>query len=160
VKKDLPASVRQRLMNHAKAANRPFQEVLQYYAMERFLYRLAQSRHADNFVLKGALMFTAWGGPASRPTKDIDFLARMDNAVESVVAVIRDVCALIVEPDGLVFDAGSEPRSKRKPITPACASCSGPRCRTPASPCRSTSVLATSSHRPRSGPTIPPCSSL
>lgn len=76
--KNLPASVRQRLTNKAKESNRPFQEVLQYFAMERFLYRLAQSQHADKFVLKGALMFTAWGGPASRPTRDIDLPARMD----------------------------------------------------------------------------------
>ena len=44
--------------------------------MERFLYRLAQSRHADKFILKGAVMFTAWGAPASRATRDIDLLAR------------------------------------------------------------------------------------
>lgn len=89
--RNLPASVRQRLANRAKAAGRPFQEVLQYFAMERFLYRLAQSPHADKLVLKGARMFTAWGAPASRPTKDIDLLARMDNAVEAVVAVMREV---------------------------------------------------------------------
>jgi len=53
--KNLPASVRQRLTNKAKDADRPFQEVLQYFAMERFLYRLTQSRHSDKFVLKGAL---------------------------------------------------------------------------------------------------------
>jgi hypothetical protein len=40
---DLAASVRQRLQNVAKTSGRPFQEVLEYYAMERFLYRLAQS---------------------------------------------------------------------------------------------------------------------
>jgi len=107
VTKNLPASVRQRLTNRAREINRPFQEVLQYFAMERFLYRLAQSRHANHFVLKGALMFTVWGAPASRPTKDIDLLARMDNAVEAVVAVVREVCGQEVEPDGLEFDVGS-----------------------------------------------------
>ncbi|MBX9681373.1 MAG: nucleotidyl transferase AbiEii/AbiGii toxin family protein [Gemmataceae bacterium] len=105
--KNLPASVRQRLTDKAKETDRPFQEVLQYFAMERFLYRLARSRHAHRFVLKGALLFTAWGGPSSRTTKDIDFLARMDNDVEAVVAVIREVCTQEVEPDGLAFDAGS-----------------------------------------------------
>ncbi len=102
--KDVAASVRQRLLNNAKATNRPFQEVLQYFAMERFLYRLAQSPHADRFVLKGALMFRLWGEPATRPTKDIDFLAKMDNSVDAVVPIIRSVCAEEVEPDGLVFD--------------------------------------------------------
>lgn len=105
--KNLPASVRQRLTNKAKETNRPFQELLQYFAMERFLYRLAQSPHAGKFILKGALMFTAWGGPLSRPTKDIDLLARMDNRVEAVVALMRAVCSEEVEPDGLVFDVES-----------------------------------------------------
>jgi hypothetical protein len=105
--KNLSASVRQRLTNKAKETNRPFQELLQKFAMERFLYRLAQSSHADKFILKGALMFTAWGGPPSRPTKDIDLLARMDNAVEAVEAVIREVCGRMVEADGLVFDVES-----------------------------------------------------
>lgn len=101
---NLPASVRQRLKNIARKASRPFQEVLQYFAMERFLYRLGCSEHADSFILKGALMFTVWGAPTTRPTMDIDLLARMNNAVEAVVAVLREVCAQTVEPDGLVFD--------------------------------------------------------
>ena len=105
--KNLPASVRQRLANKAQETGRPFQEVLQYFAMERFLYRLSRSPHADKFVLKGALMFTAWGGLSSRPTKDIDLLARMDNTVEAVETVMREVCGHEVEADGLVFDTES-----------------------------------------------------
>ena len=54
--KNLPASIRQRLLNKAKADKRPFAELLQYYVMERFLYRLSQSQHVERFVLKGALM--------------------------------------------------------------------------------------------------------
>jgi hypothetical protein len=69
---NVAASVRQRLQNVARTTGRPFQEVLQYFAMERFLYRLSQSTHSDRFVLKGALMFNVWRAPASRPTKDID----------------------------------------------------------------------------------------
>ncbi len=107
VSRNVPASVRQRLTSKAKEINRPFQEVLQYYAMERFLYRLTQSQYTDKFILKGALMFTAWGGLSSRPTKDIDLLAHMDNAVDKVVAVIQEVCGQTVEPDGLVFDVES-----------------------------------------------------
>jgi len=103
--KNIAASIRQKLLNNANETGRPFQEVLQYFAMERFLYRLSRSPHADKFVLKGALMFTVWGGPSSRPTKDIDFLARMSNSVEAIVAVMREVCRQEVEPDGLVFDA-------------------------------------------------------
>jgi hypothetical protein len=101
--KDLAASVRRKLQDIAKATNRPFQEVLEYYAMERFLYRLTCSAHAGRFVLKGALLFRLWDAPASRPTKDIDFLGRLVNTVAAVVPVFREVCAQAVEADGLVF---------------------------------------------------------
>ena len=70
-------------------------------------------------------MFTAWGGPTSRPTKDIDLLARMDNTVEAVVAVIREICGQSVEPDGLVFDEGSvagEAIKEDADYLPACGS--------------------------------------
>lgn len=105
--KNVAASVRQRLMDVAKQSGRPFQEVLQYYAMERILYRLAQSPHAERFVLKGALMFQVWRAPTSRPTKDIDLLGRLENSVETLAATFREVCLQGVEPDGLVFDPES-----------------------------------------------------
>lgn len=105
--RNIAASVRQRLLNIARSTGRPFQEVMQYFGMERFLYRLSQSPHADRFVLKGALMFNVWGAPASRPTRDIDFLAYMNNDVEAIETVMRDICLLDVEPDGLIFDADS-----------------------------------------------------
>ena len=56
--KELAASVRARLLNLAKAEGSDFNQVLVRYALERFLYRLSQSAHADRFVLKGALLFT------------------------------------------------------------------------------------------------------
>jgi nucleotidyltransferase AbiEii toxin of type IV toxin-antitoxin system len=105
--RNVAASVRQRLMNTAQATGRPFQEVLQYFAMERLLNRLSLSPHAERFVLKGALMFTVWGAPASRPTRDIDLLGRMNNSVDALVPVFRDVCQQAVEPDGLVFAVDS-----------------------------------------------------
>jgi Nucleotidyl transferase AbiEii toxin, Type IV TA system len=105
--KDVAASVRQRLLNTARATERPFQEVLQYFAMERFLYRLAQTSHADKLVLKGALMLAVWGASTRRPTRDMDFLGRMQNNVDEVAKAVRDACRQPVEPDGLVFDPES-----------------------------------------------------
>ncbi|MFZ5831327.1 MAG: nucleotidyl transferase AbiEii/AbiGii toxin family protein [Planctomycetota bacterium] len=102
--RNVAASVRARLLARSQTAGRPFQEVLQYYAMERFLFRLSESPHADKLVLKGGLMLTAWRAPATRPTRDIDLLARMPNDVDSVVGVVRDICVQKVDEDGLVFD--------------------------------------------------------
>lgn len=103
--KDVSASVRQRLLNQARETGRPFDELLQYYSMERFLYRLAQSDHQDKFVLKGALMFIVWKTPRSRATRDIDFLGRRENSIERLVQVVQDVCRIAVAPDGMIFDA-------------------------------------------------------
>jgi hypothetical protein len=69
-KRDIGASVRQRLLNQAHEQGRPFQELLQYFVMERFLYRLSKSQFRDSFILKGALLLTAWRAPQSRPTMD------------------------------------------------------------------------------------------
>jgi predicted nucleotidyltransferase component of viral defense system len=103
--KNLPASVQARLQALAQETRRPFQELLQYYAMERFLYRLSKSPHRSRFVLKGALMLHVWKAPLARVTKDLDFLGRLDNSTENVARIIREVCTTDVEPDGLLFDS-------------------------------------------------------
>ena len=103
--KNIEASVRALLQNKAKEANRPFAEVLQYYGMERFLYRFSRSEYADKFILKGALMFTVWQVPQRRTTLDIDFSSTYDNQIATIEKVIRDVCKVSVAPDGLVFDS-------------------------------------------------------
>jgi hypothetical protein len=103
--KNIPASVHQRLLNKAKETSRPFNELLQYFGIERFIYRLSKSPHADKFILKGALMFSAWCGPASRPTMDIDLLGKINNRVEVITAAIKDACLMDVEADGISFNA-------------------------------------------------------
>ena len=102
--KNMAASVRQCLLNKARETNRPFNELLQYFVMERFLYRLSKSPHAQKFVLKGALMLTVWEAPISRSTMDIDLLGRTDNSIDAMIAVAKDVCLQDVESDGLAFD--------------------------------------------------------
>jgi predicted nucleotidyltransferase component of viral defense system len=105
--KNVAGSVHQRLLNKARETGRPFNELLQYYAMERFLYRLSESRHAGDFVLKGALMFRVWQATVFRPTMDIDLLGRLKNDIEGICAVVRKACSQNVEPDGMTFDAAS-----------------------------------------------------
>lgn len=106
-RQNVSASVRQRLLNRSKADNRSFNELLQYYAMERFLYRLSLSDHAQHYILKGALMLRAWNSPEFRPTMDIDMLGKTGNEEENITAQIRDILAVEIEPDGLTFDSNS-----------------------------------------------------
>lgn len=103
--KNIEASVRGRLQDKARKVNQPFSEILQYYGIERFLYRFSQSEFAKSFILKGALMFTVWNVPQRRTTMDIDFLALFDNQIEKIEQVIRDVCSVKTATDGLIFDA-------------------------------------------------------
>lgn len=103
---NVPASVHARLMNIAKASGRPFNEVLQHFALERFLFRLSKSAHAEHFVLKGALMLRVWGLPAARPTMDIDVLGKIPNDAETVRAAIQD-CMRVECADGVALDERS-----------------------------------------------------
>src|ERR1700689_3231098 len=106
--RNIGASVRQRLLSKARETGRPFSEILQYFAMERFLYRLSKSEYAEKFVLKGALMLSVWNAPLLRPTMDIDLLGRTGNDIGAMAAIVREICAEHVEPDdGLAFDAAS-----------------------------------------------------
>jgi len=103
--RNIAASIRQRLLEQARQSNRPFQELLQYYAMERFLYRLSQSQHSDRFILKGALMLRIWHASQSRPTRDIDMLGITNNSPEAISAQILEILATDVTDDGLIFNA-------------------------------------------------------
>jgi Nucleotidyl transferase AbiEii toxin, Type IV TA system len=105
--RDIGASIRQRILNKSRNQGRPFQELLQYFAMERFLYRLAKSPYSDRFVLKGALLLTAWRAPQSRPTMDIDLEGRVNNQLDHIKEVVGTVCEVDVEPDGIAFNRAS-----------------------------------------------------
>lgn len=105
--KNLAASVRERLRHRAVADGRPFDEVLTYYAIERFLFRLSQTAHRDRFVLKGALMLPLWGMAMARATRDIDLLGRGTPTPDEIAGVIADCIAAEVPPDALEFDASS-----------------------------------------------------
>ncbi|MDP1659901.1 MAG: nucleotidyl transferase AbiEii/AbiGii toxin family protein [Methylotenera sp.] len=71
---DLAASIRAKLLNIAKADNTDFNQILVRYALERLLYRISRSEYSNQFLLKGALLFTIWYDMPHRPTRDADLL--------------------------------------------------------------------------------------
>jgi hypothetical protein len=62
--------------------------------MERFPYRLAKSPYSDRFVLKGALLLTAWRAPLTRPTMDIDLAGKTSNEFDHVAGLVAAVCVV------------------------------------------------------------------
>ena len=101
--RNIGASVRARLLRIGKEKDRNFDLVLTHYAIERLLYRLAQSRHADRFVLKGALLLMTWFGEPFRGTRDLDLLGHGDPAPDAVLDVFKEILGQD-QPDGVVFD--------------------------------------------------------
>jgi len=100
-------SVQARLKNQAQESGRPFAELLELYAIERFLHRLGCSPHRDEFVLKGALLLRHWLGTNTRPTRDIDLLGPVDLGAERLHDFLTGFMLLAVEPDGIEFATAS-----------------------------------------------------
>lgn len=102
-KRNLPASVRQRLLMASQRRGEPFDLVLTRYGIERLLYRLSQSRYADRFLLKGAMLFRIWTESSHRPTRDLDLLGTGPADAEELATIFREICGIPVEHDGLEF---------------------------------------------------------
>lgn len=96
------ASVRARLLTRARETRQDFNLVLTRYVLERLLYRLSVSPHADQFLLKGALLFDLWFDIPHRPTRDADFMGFGSAELPHLEAVFKDVCAMETD-DGVTF---------------------------------------------------------
>jgi predicted nucleotidyltransferase component of viral defense system len=106
-RKNIAASVRQRLLNRGSERGEAFDLVLVRFGLERFLYRLSQSRHRDQFVLKGALLFELWSRSGHRPTRDLDLEGLGENNVAAIKRIFREIMVQPVEDDGLICDLQS-----------------------------------------------------
>lgn len=99
----LVQSIQARLKNEAAEKGRPFVELLELFAIERFLHRLGRSEHREHFVLKGGLLLRHWLGAATRPTRDIDLLGAAGMDEERLRVLLREVLEVDVEQDGIAF---------------------------------------------------------
>jgi len=105
--KDKVASVKARLLNVSRKSKIDFDALLLRYFQERFLYRLMLSGFSDNFILKGGFLLLCLNMPLSRPTKDIDFLARGIKNAESGFKNIFKRIAKVPCDDGVDFESSS-----------------------------------------------------
>jgi Nucleotidyl transferase AbiEii toxin, Type IV TA system len=101
------ASVKQRLLNRARAQKDDFNLLLTRYALERVLYRISQSTYKDILVLKGALLFELWTEQIHRPTRDADFLSQGANCLERFQKIFEEICIMNLHDDGLRLDPAS-----------------------------------------------------
>jgi hypothetical protein len=101
--RNIAASHRAKLLKLARSRGDDFQFLLGRWIIERFLYRLAGSKHKNDFVLKGAMLFLAWDGELYRPTKDLDLLGFGSADLTEVTGRIREICSASAD-DGIVFN--------------------------------------------------------
>ena len=90
-KRNLPASVRQRLLTLSQRRKEPFDLVLVRYGIERLLYRLSRSPYAEKFLLKGAMLFAIWSDGTHRPTRDVDLLGSGPHDDETLKAIFTEL---------------------------------------------------------------------
>ena len=90
-KKDVAASVRQRLLNIAREKEEDFNLILTRYGLERALYRLSQSKWRDQFLLKGAMLFIFWHDDPHRSTRDADFLGFVNAEIGEITSIFQSL---------------------------------------------------------------------
>ncbi|RAI37067.1 hypothetical protein CH338_16645 [Rhodoplanes elegans] len=100
---NLGASVRARLQAWATANGQGFDRVLTRYVLEGLLDRLSRTVHCNRFVLKGAMLVTAWTDKPYRPTRDLDLLGFGDPGSDALVHVFGEICSVAVD-DAVDFD--------------------------------------------------------
>ena len=89
---DRAASVLARLKTQANLTDRTFQLCLQLFCQEEFLRRLASSVYKNKLVLKGGHLIYCLTDFSSRPTVDIDFLARdTTNTIEALEGILANI---------------------------------------------------------------------
>ena len=102
-----PEQIKGRLKNYAKENNADARVLMRIYMMERFLERVAASKYADNFIIKGGLPVTSMIGVAMRSTMDIDSTIRNLNLSEEEIAeIVTEICGLDLG-DGIKFRVNS-----------------------------------------------------
>lgn len=91
--KNMAESVLARLKQQAKEEGIVFQTVLQLFAQEEFLRRLANSKYAENMILKGGMFIYMLTEFDSRLTRDIDFMIRrLSNKPENIENIMKEIC--------------------------------------------------------------------
>jgi predicted nucleotidyltransferase component of viral defense system len=100
--KNVAASVRAKLLNLSRAKGVSLNALMEQYATGRFLYRLAESKYRERFILKGAQLFRIWEAEEHRPTRDLDFLGYGEASEEAIQSIFTELTLIDVDPpDGL-----------------------------------------------------------
>ncbi len=103
---NLSASILARLLTLARQTGDDYSLLLTRFALERLLWRMSNSPYANQFLLKGALLFALWYDARHRPTRDADLLGFGNDDEANLITTFRNIAAMEMG-DGVVFDTQS-----------------------------------------------------
>ena len=89
--------------NLSKAKNVEAEIIMRNFMLERFLERVAISKHRENFILKGGMLIAAMVGIDTRTTMDLDATIKGQPLNEHEVATIVDDILIVPTDDGVIF---------------------------------------------------------
>ncbi len=95
--------IRRALLKVAHARSMTFVDLFDRYLHERFLWRLSQTAHAQELVLKGAAALPLWLGPQARPTGNLD-LQKEDNRLALDATDLHRRLVAVCEVDAQAID--------------------------------------------------------
>ncbi|MGH2612714.1 MAG: nucleotidyl transferase AbiEii/AbiGii toxin family protein [Rhabdochlamydiaceae bacterium] len=99
---DLEKSFKAKLRAIAKEKNRDPADLWQSLTLERFLVRLAHSKHREHFVLKGGILLSKYI-EIGRETIDLNFLARkLSNEIAGLKDIFGEIASIDLK-DGFVL---------------------------------------------------------
>ncbi|MBO4609071.1 MAG: nucleotidyl transferase AbiEii/AbiGii toxin family protein [Lachnospiraceae bacterium] len=99
-----PEQLKGQIRAFASKRNLQPQEVLQMFMFERVLDRLARSKYAKNFILKGGLLISSMFGIEERTTLDMDTTVTGINLEEGEIKrIINEILAIDIG-DGIRFE--------------------------------------------------------
>lgn len=99
---NLTESIKQRLLNYARAQKQDYNFVLRQYVLQRLMYRLGASEYANDFLLKGGLLFWVWQQHFHRPTQDMDLLGFGSDDIAVLKTQFTSIIQVACD-DGLEF---------------------------------------------------------
>ena len=73
--KNIAASIQDPLKNRSRESGVALNRLLEDFDIARLFARLSDSDYKDQFILKGAQLFTLWADKPHRPTCDANFLS-------------------------------------------------------------------------------------
>ena len=104
--RNLAASIRARLKQHADATKQDFNLTLTHYGLERLLYRLWSRRMPPTTCSKARCCSRCGTTSLIGHTRDEDLLGLGPDDIDTTVLAFRGICQ-IAEENGITFDPAS-----------------------------------------------------